>query len=86
MAKSRLKPFRWFHKRMFFGLSCTIETNFQKDDSWIFQCPVLQINQDFPVHELFLQFEDTFMKLMTLDWKLVVSSQTQGQLVSLSVA
>ena len=32
------------------------DIHFQKDDRWILQLPVLQINQDFPAHKLFSQF------------------------------
>ena len=55
-AQSCLKPFCRFHKMTFYGRSCMIMRPIQKGDRGLFQCPILQINQDFLVHKLFPQF------------------------------
>ena len=56
-TQSRLKPFLRSHIMTFNWSNLhDYETNFQKDDRGIFQIPVLQIQQDFPVHTLFSQF------------------------------
>ena len=72
-AQSRLKPFRRFHKMTLFGRSCMIMRPISKKmnvERRIFQFPVLQIEQDFPIHTLFSQFwrypyENLYTRLKT---------------------
>ena len=55
--QSWLKPFRRFHKNdVLLSKLHDYENNLQKDDRGLFQCPVFQINQDFPVQKQFLSF------------------------------
>ena len=57
LAQSCSTPFRRFHKMTFFWSKFhDYDIHFQKDDRGILQWPVLQINQDFPVHKMFSQF------------------------------